>query len=156
MNAIDLIGPLAGLALGGACGWLLGRGQSGAARPGQSPELTLPEPPPLPPRPDPDDPTAADRKRLVDACIDVGDRLRTVSPALWQKLERALAEAGIEPVGADGEQFDPDRHHAVGNEPTTDPAQDLRVVTDLPGYTDRGAPLRRPQVVVYRLAGGAA
>jgi GrpE len=152
VNAVNLIGPLVGLAMGGVGGWLLARRQS------RQPPVPLP----LSSAPDAGadrellSDAREDRKRLIGACIDVGDRLRTVSPALWQKLERALADAGIEPVEADGEPFDPDRHDAVGSEPTTDPAQDLRVVTDLPGYTDHGAPLRRPQVVVHRFAGGAA
>jgi hypothetical protein len=94
----------------------------------------------------------ADRDVLVQACIELSDRLRDSNPALWRRLCRGLAAIGVETAVVDGQRFDPEAHDAVGREPTSDAAQHLTVAsTEFCGFTDRGRLLRRPEVVVYRM-----
>ncbi|WP_159029078.1 hypothetical protein [Streptomyces viridochromogenes] len=93
----------------------------------------------------------AERERLVSGCIELGDRLLTVNPALWERLNGELAGVGVHAVVADGERYDREAHDALDKEPTDDPDRHLTVAsTEFPGYLDHGRLLRRPQVIVYR------
>jgi GrpE protein len=97
---------------------------------------------------------AADRAALVQACIYVRDR--TTSAALADRLGAALQQAGVATVEPAGEAFDPARHEAGGTLPSRDPAQVGTIAAvEVPGYVDRGQPLRAPVVTVYQPAGGA-
>jgi hypothetical protein len=169
-------GAAAGFVVGAACAWTLAtrrRAQAhGAAAtthdttppgPAGAPATTLdataPEPASVKAAPataqdatPPGPAGAADREALVQACIDLSDRLRDANPALWRRMCRGLAAVGVEVLVADGQRFDPDTHDAVGREPTADAARHLTVATtEFCGFTDRGRLLRRPEVVVYRL-----
>jgi hypothetical protein len=94
---------------------------------------------------------AAERTRLVAACVDLADRLRDHQPALYTVLTRSLAEVGVMLRLADGEPFDVDRHNPVGTEATADPGQDLRVAFTIRlGYLDHGIAVRTPDVTIYR------
>lgn len=67
-----------------------------------------------------------------------------------RKLLRALAGAGLERVGAEGEPFDPHTHEAVSTLPAATADQDHRVASVLqPGYRFGGALLRPARVSVY-------
>lgn len=142
-------GAVAGLVVGAAGAWWIGARRRGApvvsgtatAAPVTTGIDTLPEPA--------DD---ADRDVLVQACIELSDRLRDANPALWRRLCRGLAAIGVETVVVDGQRFDPEAHDAVGREPTAEPDRHLTVAsTEFCGFTDRGRLLRRPEVVVYRM-----
>jgi hypothetical protein len=142
-------GAVAGLVVGAAGAWWISArrrsapvvGVTATAAPAATGIDTLPEPA--------DD---ADRDVLVQACIELSDRLRDANPALWRRLCRGLAAIGVETVVVDGQRFDPETHDAVGREPTAEPDQHLTVAsTEFCGFTDRGRLLRRPEVVVYRM-----
>ena len=91
----------------------------------------------------------AERRRLIDAAIEVVDQLD--SAMLRERLHDALEDVGVHPISADGEVFDHRRHRATGAAPPDDPAQDGRVaVTQRLGYQDRDQVLRPPEVVVFR------
>lgn len=67
-----------------------------------------------------------------------------------RKLLRALAGAGLERVGAEGEPFDPHTQEAVSTLPAPTADQDHRVASVLqPGYRFGGALLRPARVSVY-------
>ncbi|WP_051385434.1 nucleotide exchange factor GrpE [Actinokineospora inagensis] len=92
-----------------------------------------------------------DRAALVQAAIRLRDQLTERGPGLADHLLGALGAVGVTPVRADGELFDPHRHTAVGS--VDAPRPDLRdrvAETVKPGYLDRGAVLRLPDVVLYR------
>lgn len=93
---------------------------------------------------------AAERAALVELCIDLADRLRTENPALHGRLRRGLAAAGVTAVEPDGEAFDRHHHDAVDVEPAPSADRDRIVAsTERLGFVDRGAVVRRPEVVVY-------
>jgi hypothetical protein len=98
--------------------------------------------------------TEADRAALVRACIYVRDRV--TSRALSDRLNAALADAGVTSVEPVGDRFDPARHEAGGTTPTKDPAQTGTIAAvEVPGYVDRtGRVLRPPIVTVYQAAAG--
>ncbi|GIJ45611.1 hypothetical protein Val02_24970 [Virgisporangium aliadipatigenens] len=98
--------------------------------------------------------TEADRAALVRACIYVRDRV--TSKALSDRLNAALADAGVTSVEPLGDRFDPARHEAGGTTPTKDPTQAGTIAAvEVPGYTDRtGRVLRPPIVTVYQTAAG--
>jgi hypothetical protein len=110
---------------------------------------------PLPPAPpaataptDVDDRAQRDRLRLIQACIDVGERVP--QPALAARLTRAVEDAGVVSEDGAGQRFDPDRHHAIGQVATTDPVLHYHVAdTARVGYRDGATVLRRPEVLVY-------
>jgi len=71
-----------------------------------------------------------------------------------RKLEKALADAGIESVNPLGERFDPNVHEAVILTPTDDPELDETVsMVLLIGYRLGDRLLRPAQVAVYRHEG---
>lgn len=89
-----------------------------------------------------------ERKALIKLCLYAMDRAR--SSGVVERMEAALAELGVVAVRPNGERFDPARHEAGGTHPTEDPALDGIVFeTELPGFSDRGQPLRPPVVIVY-------
>src|SRR3712207_5191907 len=63
--------------------------------------------------------------RLAVALIDLLDLVPTES--LHYRVQRALSDAGIAEYAADGEVFDPERHHVVDVESTDDPALESRI-----------------------------
>ncbi|MGH3814901.1 MAG: nucleotide exchange factor GrpE [Pseudonocardiaceae bacterium] len=66
-------------------------------------------------------------------------------------MQRALSDAGITEFSAEGEPFDPTRHHAADIEWTDDPARNQRVARTLsPGYSDGPTVVRAAEVLVYR------
>lgn len=90
----------------------------------------------------------SERAVLVDAVIHALDR--TTSEAVRARLLAALAEVGVDPVGAPGEEFDSARHEAVGTEPAGTATEVGTVVSvDRCGFLDRGVLLRPAQVVVH-------
>ena len=89
-----------------------------------------------------------ERKALIRMCLYALDRAR--SSGVVERLEAGLAEVGVRAVRPDGEPFDPAVHEAGGTEPTDDPTLVGRIAeTEVPGFTDRGQPLRAPIVIVY-------
>ena len=71
-----------------------------------------------------------------------------------RKLLKALNDAGLAVVEADGEPFDPNLHDALLSVPTSDPDEDdtvSQVVTT--GYVFRDRLLRPAKVVVKNLEG---
>lgn len=67
-----------------------------------------------------------------------------------RKVLRALAGAGLERLGAEGEPFDPNIHEAVSTLPAPTADQDHRVASVLQsGYRFAGALLRPARVSVY-------
>jgi hypothetical protein len=92
---------------------------------------------------------ARERRRLIEAAIDVSERVS--SPALAQRLIVCLEDVGVEPISVDRERFDPRRHRAVARVPTTDTAKHNTVAeTQRVGYRDGDEILRPPEVSVYR------
>jgi GrpE len=90
-----------------------------------------------------------DRSNLVQTCIYVRDRV--TSMALANRLDQALAEAGVRTVEPTGERFDPSHHEAGGALPTTDETLVGTIATvEAPGYADHGVLLRPPVVTVYQ------
>jgi molecular chaperone GrpE (heat shock protein) len=94
-----------------------------------------------------------ERLALIRACITVIDQVDSVM--LREHLEDALSDVGVEPYEPDGERFDPERHDAVGRQPTDDPELDgLVATTQRPGYRDGALDVRMPEVIVWRLVAG--
>jgi hypothetical protein len=93
----------------------------------------------------------ADRTRLVRELIEVRDQVG--SEALRTSIGAALADVGVvEQSVAPGVVFDPQLHKGVDRVVTDDPGLDRTVSeTERPGYLDRGAPVRLPEVIVHRL-----
>lgn len=176
MNPALVVGVAIGLVVGGFGGWVLAqlsRAGTDPSRTGTADGPAVRQELPQPPGPtgvrreelvrrqvllEPPDqvvirePEAdTERVRLVEVCIDLGDRLRDANPALWNRLQRGLAEVGVESILPDGERFDPERHEAVGAESTDDPSRNQVVSTEFAGYADHGRVVRRPKVVVYRV-----
>ena len=131
------------------------RERPGAA-PGPGPvPMPAPVPPPAPagaPAPVlvPDRRATDERRRLVELCIELSDRLAEENVALAGRLHRGLAEVGVQVVEPDGSLFDRREHDALDVEPAPSPRQ-VRIVasTARSGFVDRGEVLRRPGVVVY-------
>ncbi|MDL5158944.1 nucleotide exchange factor GrpE [Actinomycetospora termitidis] len=98
----------------------------------------------------PDRRAAEERRRLVELCIDLSDRLADENAALAGRLHQGLAEVGVRVVEPDGSVFDRREHDALDVEPAPSPQQVRTVAsTARAGFVDRGEVLRRPGVVVY-------
>jgi GrpE len=94
-------------------------------------------------------PSDPDRTNLVQTCIYLRDRV--TSPALAGRIDRALAQVGVDPVDPTGQRFDPSHHEAGGTVATTDDGLVGTIAAvEAPGYADRGVPLRAPVVTVYQ------
>jgi hypothetical protein len=107
---------------------------------------------PAPPAWAAEDPAVAERAALVRTCIYVRDRVTSV--ALAERLDRGLAEVGVDLIDPTGERFDPSQHEAGGTQGTDDPALVGTVaMVEVPGYADRGVVLRVPVVTVYQASG---
>jgi hypothetical protein len=145
---------LGGVLIASAVGSLLIGAPAGPRGPGRRPQAAAHPaggPAAATGRPASDD---AGRGALVQACIYVRDRL--TSRALAERLGAALREAGVEPLEPNGERFDAAHHEAGGTVATNDPAKVGRIAAvEVPGYADRGRPLRAPVVTVYAAGGGA-
>lgn len=91
---------------------------------------------------------------LVDALIDMRDRLAEENVSQSTRIGSVLTEAGVVTIDPTGEPFDPAKHQANPPPmPTDDLLADGRVAAVLKyGYIDRGRLLRLPIVVVYRHA----
>lgn len=93
--------------------------------------------------------------RLVRGCIGTADLARGHQPAIWDRLTAALASVGVVTLVPDGQPFDREQFEAVDRVPAPDRSLHLIVAsTDLAGYRYDDRLIRRPQVVVYRYAGG--
>jgi len=86
---------------------------------------------------------------MAEALVDLLDVVPTES--LRYRVRSALSDAGVAEFGADGEVFDPARHHVVEVEWTDDPEQESRVARTLrPGFADGTGVVRAAEVLVYR------
>ena len=68
--------------------------------------------------------------------------------AVLASLEKALGEAGIEPIPAVGEPFDPNRHEALAQAPTADHPPGTVIQEAQRGYAAGDRVIRPAQVVV--------
>lgn len=142
------LGGLFGVLIGLGMGIVIGRASKRASS-APAPSMPAPIPTPMAPAPASSPQAERDRGRLVTALVDVRDQID--SPAMREWLRAALADVGVAEVVADGQPFDPQRHQAVDQVVATEPTWNNVVArTDRPGYTDRGAVMRLPQVSVYR------
>lgn len=86
------------------------------------------------------------------------EALREAVTLVERKLMKELREAGLEPIDAEGERFDPNEHEALSSVPTDDPEQD-HVVSDVfvRGYRFGDRLLRPARVAVrtYRPEAGS-
>lgn len=130
---------LGGLLLGLVLGALIGRGRKQPKpAPAVGPTTTAVDPA-----------LVHQREVLIKAAIDSRDQV--TSQALADGLGRALWEAGIMEVRAEGQRFDPRLHQAVHQVATADPnLEGVIAATERPGYTDNGRVIRLPEVVVHR------
>lgn len=99
-------------------------------------------------------PVLDDFKRAEDTLPDNLRRLTWVDGVLLilRKLQVILEAAGLTPIQAQGQSFDPTFHDAVLYEPVTDPALDNHVVEELQrGYLFGGKVLRPTMVKVGRI-----
>jgi molecular chaperone GrpE len=95
------------------------------------------------------DELARQRRALVDVCMVIVDQAD--SEMLREQVAEALAQAGVRPVRAEGEQFDQNRHRAAGRVPTEDASRHgIIAVTQREGYMDGDTLIRKPEVLVYR------
>lgn len=105
-------------------------------------------------------------ERLLDPLDDL-QRLTSADPAslstesviegmsmVERKLFRALESAGLEPLEAEGERFDPSIHEALGTVSTEDQESDDSVADVFQrGYRFKGTLLRPARVRVHRYEG---
>lgn len=72
-----------------------------------------------------------------------------------ERLLATMQQAGVHADDPTGEAFDPQRHRAVERVATADPALHNTIAETIrPGYSLGGRVLSRPEVSVYRQAGG--
>ncbi|MGH3785217.1 MAG: nucleotide exchange factor GrpE [Pseudonocardiaceae bacterium] len=95
------------------------------------------------------EPATEKRYELAQALIELLALVPTDS--LRYRVKRALSDAGFMEFSADGQPFDPARHHAAEVEWTDDPTRNQRVARTLsPGYSDGHTVVRAAEVLVYR------
>jgi molecular chaperone GrpE len=70
--------------------------------------------------------------------------------AILEQMEGNLARYGVHRIEADGQQFDPERHEAIGVRETADVPNNTVVDVARSGYTIDGRVLRPAQVIVSR------
>jgi molecular chaperone GrpE len=70
--------------------------------------------------------------------------------AILEQMEGNLARHGVQRFEADGQQFDPERHEAIGVRETADVPNNTVVDVARSGYTIDGRVLRPAQVIVSR------
>jgi molecular chaperone GrpE len=68
--------------------------------------------------------------------------------AVLEQMEAILARQGVERIGAAGERFDPERHEAVGVQPTTELPDRTVVEVARSGFARGDRVLRPAQVIV--------
>lgn len=89
--------------------------------------------------------TSAEAETLSAEAVLDGVRL------IERKILRALEAAGLEPIEAEGQPFDPEVHEALTTVPTEDPEADDSVADVFQrGYRFKGALLRPARVRVHR------
>lgn len=76
------------------------------------------------------------------------DSLLEGQQATLRQLLKALEQFGVEPVDADGEPFDPERHEAVSMQPSDSVDADCVIAVMQKGYLMQGRLLRAARVVV--------
>jgi len=92
---------------------------------------------------------STDGHSMAEALVELLDAVP--SESLRYRISRALADGGVAEFGADGEVFDPGRHHVIEVEWTDDPARDSHVARTLrPGFSDEYGVVRAAEVLVYR------
>jgi molecular chaperone GrpE len=74
--------------------------------------------------------------------------------AVLEQMESILARHGVQQIGAPGERFDPDRHEAIGVQPTNEVPDHTVLNVARSGYTRDGRVLRPAQVIVARASPG--
>jgi hypothetical protein len=137
-----LLGVLAGAAIVWALATPRRAMASPAAQPPEPAEQVLPERAVDPGR-------SAGGHGMAEALVELLDAVPTES--LRYRVSRALSDAGVAQFAADGEVFDPARHHAVEVEWTDDPQRESRVARTLrPGFSDDAGVVRAAEVLVYR------
>ena len=85
---------------------------------------------------------------LVSAEGATADSLLEGQQATLRQLLKALEQFGVEPVDPDGEPFDPERHEAVGMQPSDSVDADCVMAVMQKGYLMQGRLLRAARVVV--------
>jgi molecular chaperone GrpE len=95
----------------------------------------------------------------LDAVDGVERALRATAPgdpaveglvAILEQMEGNLARHGVHRIEADRQQFDPERHEAIGVRDTADVPNNTVVDVARSGYTIDGRVLRPAQVIVSR------
>ena len=90
-----------------------------------------------------------ERAALIELCLYARDRV--ASPAAAERVDAGLDGLGVTPLWPAVQPSDPWRREAAASVPTEDPALHGTVAeTEVPGYADRGVPVRPPVVSVYR------
>lgn len=69
---------------------------------------------------------------------------------IHDQFQGALRQAGLEPIRAEGQPFNPEVHEAVSHLPSSDVPADVVMQQTRPGYLLGGKLLRAAQVVVSR------
>jgi molecular chaperone GrpE len=95
----------------------------------------------------------------LEAVDNVERALRATAPgdpaveglaAILEQMEGNLARYGVQRIEADRQQFDPERHEAIGVRDTGDVPNNTVVDVARSGYTIDGRVLRPTQVIVSR------
>jgi molecular chaperone GrpE len=95
----------------------------------------------------------------LEAVDSVERALRAAAPgdpavegltAILEQMEGNLARYGVQRIEADGQQFDPERHEAIGVRDTADVPNNTVADVARSGYTIDGRVLRPAQVIVSR------
>lgn len=95
----------------------------------------------------------AERRALIELCMYALDRARSTGVA--ERIERGLADVGVQAVRPDGECFDPTKHEAGATEPTEDTSLvGVIAETEVVGFSDHEGMVRVPIVTVYTSAVG--
>jgi molecular chaperone GrpE len=69
---------------------------------------------------------------------------------IYDRLQAVLQQAGLEPIEAEGQLFNPESHEAVSHLPSADAPADVVIEQTRRGYLLGGKLLRAAQVVVSR------
>lgn len=90
--------------------------------------------------------------RAVEAAEKVGEgsTLLTGVQMVSQQLNETLARHGLEPIAAEGEMFDPERHEAVSQQPSGDVKPGTVLIVVQTGYRLGDRVVRPAKVIVAR------
>ena len=90
-----------------------------------------------------------ERAILNNENIEEVDKLKEGFELIYNKMNHVLQAQGLEPMNANGDVFDPDKHEAISNIPVDKKADKGKVVDVIErGYNLKGKPLRYAKVVV--------